>query len=140
MTETKQQYLSKFDLDKEFICTKFVTSAFHLSSQKRHQHGVNQINYLIKLSIVWDECVIGWLTKTIGTVLSLVHCIRNEARLHFADVNRTHPGSSRRSVKRSSSSVRSWSSPDPRRAERDICSGDKFFVNLKYHVPYYIAW
>lgn len=70
------------------------------------------------------------LTNTIGTVFSLVHCILNDARLHFADVSRTHPGSSNRSVRRSSSSVRSCSSPDPLRAEREICSGDKFLVYL----------
>lgn len=66
-----------------------------------------------------------------GTVFNLVHCILNAARLHLAEVKRTQPGSSNKSVNKSSSSVKSWSSPEPRRADNDIWSEDKFFVYLE---------
>lgn len=69
-------------------------------------------------------------TKKIGTLLSLVHCIRKETLLHQAFVNLSHDGSSNKSVKTISSSSKFVSSPSPLNVLRFILSADKFLVNL----------
>lgn len=69
-------------------------------------------------------------TKKIGTLLNLVHCIRNETLLHQAFVNLSHDGNSNKSVKTISSSSKFVSSPSPLNALKFILSADKFLVNL----------
>lgn len=69
-------------------------------------------------------------TKKIGTLLNLVHCIRNETLLHQAFVNLSHDGNSNKSVKTISSSSKFVNSPSPLNVLKFILSADKFLVNL----------
>lgn len=71
-------------------------------------------------------------TKKIGTLFSLVHCIRNETLLHQALVSLNHDGSSNRSVRTVSSSSKFVNSPSPLNVLKFILSADKFLVNLEY--------
>lgn len=69
--------------------------------------------------------------SVIGTLFSFAHDIRNEMWLHHADVRRSHEGSSRSSVKTSSSNCRFVSSPSPLNVDILILSLERFFVYLK---------
>lgn len=73
-------------------------------------------------------------TKKIGTLLSLVHCMRNVTLLHQAFVNLSHDGSSNKSVKTVSSSSKFVSSPSPLNVLKFILSADRFLVNLQIHI------
>ena len=66
-----------------------------------------------------------------GTLLSLVHWILTETRLHVALLSRSHEGSSARSVSTSSFSSRFFSSPSPFSVDTLIWSCDRFFANLR---------
>lgn len=76
------------------------------------------------------------LTKNMGTVFSLVHCMRKVTLLHHALVNLSHDGSSNKSVNTISSSSKFVNSPSPLKVLRFILSADKFLVNLKKKKKY----
>lgn len=70
-------------------------------------------------------------TRCMGTLLSLVHCMRKFTLLHQALVSRSHDGSSSKSVNTISSSSNDISSPSPLNVLKFILSADKFLVYLE---------